>query len=416
MFLSHKGVTLFVTTLIVLFLSGCSLLKMLEQSAMIENSGSISGSVVVGGIPQGAVIVMLYREEAGNPVLKNKVIANDKGEYRFYVAPGRFYLGAFVDLDNDGEYQHNERGRLYGAPDRVLVAGEESVKVGSITISDPEPSLFPDIKVSEDISAFMTNIGKVTSMDDPMFSRENYSKGLWLPLDFIKQVGGGLFFLEEYHPDKVPVLFVHGVNGGPTDLLPLIASLDRKKFQPWVLYYPSGFRLEMISDYLLQAVVSLEQKFHFKQFNVVAYSMGGLVTRSFAKKYRQQFSDVSQNLKFVMTVNSPMGGILGAAAGVKHSPFVVPAWNDLAPGSPFLEEINSWSWPKEIPYYLVFSYNGEATGDGVVSLESQIPLKLQMESVRMYGFHVGHIGLLSDSDFLRLFNRLMTESLIDAAL
>jgi hypothetical protein len=281
MFLSHKGAALFVTIIIALFFSGCSLLKMLEQSARIRNAGSISGSVVVTGVPQGTVIVMLYREVAGNPVLKNKVMANKKGEYRFYVAPGRFYLGAFVDLDKDGEYQHNEHGRLYGAPDSVLVAGRESLKVGPITISGPVPSSFPDIKASEDISAIMKNIGKVTTMDDPMFTRENYSKGLWFPLDFIEQVGGGLFFLEEYHPDKVPVLFVHGVNGGPTDLQPLIAGLDRKKFQPWVLFYPSGFRLEMISAYLLQAVVSLEHKFHFKQLNVVAYSMGGLVTRSF---------------------------------------------------------------------------------------------------------------------------------------
>jgi hypothetical protein len=117
-----------------------------------------------------------------------------------------------------------------------------------------------------------------------------------------------------------------------------------------------------------------------------------------------------------MTVNTPMGGILSAAAGVKHSPFVVPAWNDLAPGSPFLEEIRVWSWPKEIPYHLVFSYNGEAVGDGIVSLESQIPLKLQAESVRMYGFHDGHAETLSDSDFLKLFNRLMAETLKDAAL
>jgi hypothetical protein len=39
----------------------------------------------------------------------------------------------------------------------------------------------------------------------------------------------------------------------------------------------------------------------------------------------------------------------------------------------------------------------------VVSLESQIPLKLQLEAAHTYGFTGSHVGILYDDAFLRLF-------------
>jgi len=44
-----------------------------------------------------------------------------------------------------------------------------------------------------------------------------------------------------------------------------------------------------------------------------------------------------------MTINSPMGGMSSASAGVKHSPIVVPSWRDIMPGSDFLKGIHSWN-------------------------------------------------------------------------
>ena len=86
MLLSHRWAALLVPIITALLIPGCSLLKMRQQSALIEGAGSISGSVVVTGTQRGDVIVMLYREEGGNPVLKNRVIANDKGDYRYLFA------------------------------------------------------------------------------------------------------------------------------------------------------------------------------------------------------------------------------------------------------------------------------------------------------------------------------------------
>ena len=150
-----------------------------------------------------------------------------------------------------------------------------------------------------------------------------------------------------------------------------------------------------------------QNKYQFKQLAVVAHSMGGLVTRSFVKKFVEQYPKVSKNLKFVMTINSPMGGMPSAALGLKHSPIISSAWHDVAPGSEFLKGIHGWQWPKTIPYHLVFSFKEDKGGDGVVSIKSQLPPKLQSESARMYGFSNDHVGTLNDPAFLKLFNRLL---------
>ena len=42
------------------------------------------------------------------------------------------------------------------------------------------------------------------------------------------------------------------------------------------------------------------------------------------------------------------------------------------------------------------SYANGESGDGVVPLQSQVPLKLQSESIRMYAFNNDHVGTLND--------------------
>ena len=56
---------------------------------------------------------------------------------------------------------------------------------------------------------------------------ENARRGLWQPVEFVRQVGAGVYFLEPYDPDKIPVLFVHGALGHPGDWDAIVAALDR---------------------------------------------------------------------------------------------------------------------------------------------------------------------------------------------
>jgi len=342
-------------------------------------------------------------------------MASRKGDFRFYAVPGMYYIAAFIDVNKDGIWQPEEHGQEhvndFGIPIKIKVVARQTVILETITIDGTMPQSDMAVKPIVETIAIWSNIGQVTSLDDPRFNPENYSIGLWKPFDFLEQGEGGLFFLEKYHKNKVPVIFVHGVNGGPANWEKVIGSLDRQLFQPWVFYYPSGLRLDMISSYLVEAVSRLHNKYGFKDFDVIAHSMGGLVTRSFVKKYVEFAPENSKRLHLVMTINSPMAGMPAAAAGVKHSPIVVPSWRDVEPASEFLKLINTWNWPKEIPYHLVFSYKTKKGDDGVVQLQSQIPRKLQSESIRMYGFNNDHVGTLMDNEFLSLFNQILKNNI-----
>ena len=393
-------------------LSACGLAEINRQIDVVDDLGVIKGKVDVQTDQQGPVVVLRFEVDSAGEVFKleNQVIASANGSYRFAAEPGEYLIAAFIDVNQDGRFQRGEEhGNFNTDPLTFSLNARQVVEVKTIVISGDPPILADGQRAVIAESAAITNIGKVVSLNDPQFTRDNYSMGMWRPIDFLQQVGGGLLFLEEYDSARVPVIFVHGISGGPTDLRKPIEALDSERYQPWILYYPSGLPLNVISDYFVRAVTDLQSKYGFTRFDVVAHSMGGLVSRSFVKKYVERFPERVTNIGFVLTVNSPMGGMASAAHGVDMSPIVVPAWRDVATNSNFLEDLHAWLWPVEIPYYLVFSHEEDSGDDGVVALESQIPLKLQSESERMYGFVNDHVGTLNDEAFIEIFQRIFRE-------
>ncbi|MCK5191587.1 MAG: hypothetical protein KAR12_16195 [Methylococcales bacterium] len=89
----------------------------------------------------------------------------------------------------------------------------------------------------------------------------------------------------------------------------------------------------------------------------------------------------------------------------------MPVWRDVATGSQFIKGLNDWGWPEDIPYHLIFSYKTGSSDDGTVPLRSQIPMQLQTEVTRVYGFNNSHVGTLNDAAFLTLFNSILIQSL-----
>lgn len=164
----------------------------------------------------------------------------------------------------------------------------------------------------------------------------------------------------------------------------------------------------MVVDYLVKAINTLYSRHQFKELYVVAHSMGGSVSRSFIMKHYQNKHPAK--IKLFITVNSPMRGMPSAKSGVAYSPIVVPAWRDVASESEFIKNLSAGHWPKEIPYHLVFSYETGEGSDGVVPLESQIPLRLQSESTRIYGFNSSHADLLHEDQFITLLNKILIDT------
>jgi hypothetical protein len=314
--------------------AGCSLGEIQRQAKLAENLGQVSGRVVVSTGKSGQVHIITFQPGSTDAEFNivSDLIADTDGAFRIPVQPGTYFIGAFQDVNGDGAHQRKSEPAAYFNSDGVRPVPFTVKASGHLQL---EPlrldGIFqgvPEVRTVDGAPAVTRNIGRVVSLEDPMFRASNATMGLWRPVDFLKQVGGGLFMLQDYRAGPTPVIFIHGISGSPASFAPLIQELDTTRFQPWVLYYPSGLRLEVVSDYLDRAVVMLQARHGFARIVVVAHSMGGLVARSFVMKReaRHQGAPVA----FMMTINSPMLGMNSAAMGVQFSPVVVPSWRDVA--------------------------------------------------------------------------------------
>lgn len=391
-------------------LTSCSLKKINDQTKFIDQVVEITGQVKIESDRKGPVSVFLFRDDKGPITLINRYELTGDGRFIFHVPPDNYLVAAFIDSNGDGKYEQGEHATYHGLQTgypKIIEAKElKKIKLKTFVIKGPLEDK-KRYEVKEELAIITRNIGKVIAYNDPMFSEQNASLGMWRPLDFINEVGGGLYLLQTYDPKKIPVVFVHGIGGHAGNFSEMLKNLDTSKFQAFVLYYPSGVRLDMVSDYLVKAMNTLEVRYRFKDFYVVAHSMGGVVARSFIKKYYSQ--NHSANIKFFMTINSPLMGMDSAISGVNWSPIVMPVWRDIASNSIFIKDLHEWTMPKEIPYHLVYSQIPGKEGDGVVPMKSQLTPKLKKEAVEIHGFNSTHAGLLKEEQFVTFFNQILVQ-------
>jgi hypothetical protein len=124
----------------------------------------------------------------------------------------------------------------------------------------------------------------------------------------------GLYFLQPYDPEKIPVVMVHGLKSSPDAFKYIINELApepwfRERYQVWLYNYPTGnpwlysgirFR-ELMNDASRYA----RSKGHDRNLNrmvILCHSMGGLITRSSVtdpgeKLYDAHFEAKFENLK-----------------------------------------------------------------------------------------------------------------------
>ncbi len=226
----------------------------------------------------------------------------------------------------------------------------------------------------------------------------------------MKEAGVGVYFLEPYDPNKIPILFVHGAAGTPRHFQYLAEHIDRTRFQPWFYHYPSGAPLEKISWFLNRLIKILHDVYQFNQLYVTAHSMGGLVSRSFILK--NVFEDGNDYIKLFVSISTPWGGLETAQKGVESAPVAIPSWHDVVPNSPFIQDVFSVKLTPQIDYYLIFSYKGDCSlfmdnNDGSVTLRSQLDLRAQKDAIIKWGFDQGHVSILSSPDVLETYNEIL---------
>jgi pimeloyl-ACP methyl ester carboxylesterase len=94
----------------------------------------------------------------------------------------------------------------------------------------------------------------------------------------------GLYFLQPYDPDRIPLVFVHGLFSTPWTWVQTINGLQadpeiRKHYQFWVFAYPTGYPILYSAMRLRQDLASVDQVYpNHKPYVLVGHSMGGMLT------------------------------------------------------------------------------------------------------------------------------------------
>ncbi len=116
-----------------------------------------------------------------------------------------------------------------------------------------------------------------------------------------QQIESRLYMLSPYQPGKIPVVFVHGTAGAPTDWTDTFNTLYgdpevRKRCQFWFFSYPSGvpilYSSAILRDSIRDAVTALDpdgKDSALRQIVVVGHSQGGLLTRLMAVSSGNRF-------------------------------------------------------------------------------------------------------------------------------
>lgn len=115
-------------------------------------------------------------------------------------------------------------------------------------------------------------------------------KGLMDP-QALKDVQG-LYMLQPFEKDKIPVVFVHGLISSPMTWLAMVNGLMgdpelRKRYQFWYFAYPTGNPVYYSASLLRQSLESARATFDpdgsnpaFNNMLIVGHSMGGLLTKA----------------------------------------------------------------------------------------------------------------------------------------
>jgi len=402
--------------------TGCGFLTLREDIEQAGTEASLEGFASARGTTSPIVVVV---QAMPGENLVDFFLLPRPGPFFFTLPAGTYRLAAFEDRNRDLAHQPAEEPAVVFGDPAGLVLGAGERRDGIALALDPNhyetaPLLAAAPSGVREVGQYPAmQLGTIVDIDDPRFTQENGDLGLWDPLRFLFEVGAGIYFLEPYDPKKIPVLFVHGATGYPAQWSYLIDRLERDRFQPWLVYYPTAPHLEQIATGVVRALAALQFRHGFTRVILVAHSMGGLVTRA-ALNFAMQSRDegrVVQVPAFV-SISSPWGGHRAAEEGVKHAPVVAPSWEDMAPGSSFLVELPRTPLPSECEYSLFFSYGGDGSlfaggaNDGTVALSSELSMPIQHQAIRVMGFDETHTGILSSPEVAEALNVILEKAIV----
>ncbi|MBL8266454.1 alpha/beta hydrolase [Steroidobacter sp.] len=389
-------------------LTGCTLAKLRSESAQFYDATVLVGRVWGPDNWYGPVIVAATTKHEGRTVIVHRVRLHEPGGYELIVPDGRYTLIAYGDSDGNGLPDDTDPAGLRA--EQVRVAANGLITLLDIPLTAEQIGTVRAVLPADSGPAptHSTQAGAIADLQSPAFATTSGSLGYWTPLEAFRATGGNIYFLEPYDPARTPVLFVHGAVGSAQDWRYFFDRLDRTRYQAWFFQYPSGSSLDSMSHLLYWKLLNLQLRYGFQRLDMVAHSMGGLLTRRFLLDHGAQFPQIT---RFV-TISTPWGGETTATLGVNHSPAVVPSWRDMQPEGAFLKRLFERPLPAGVSYSLLFGHRGgynlfRPTTDGTVTLASQLRGEAQSSAGFMMGFDEDHTSILSSPAVLAQVTQLL---------
>ena len=415
----EKGIlSLFARGILALFVmcmvaTGCALIQSKADIDKSLESTVIVGRVSTNSSENGPIIVAARSMDEGNKIAHYTVL-HGSGEYELMVVSGRYNVFAYRDKNSNLIYdpgepagQYGDSGSLTVPPVGVVFDIDIIIPEGGRNIAIPHGTR---ISSSRPEKLYSRQAGDITNLDDDRFAEENGIKGFWEPISFFKELGGNIYFLEEYDPEKIPILFIHGAAGTPKGWAYFVDHIDRTRFQPWFFYYPTGTRIDSMSYLLLWKLTNLQAKYQFNQLYITAHSMGGLIARSFIINYGRQFPCV----KLFISLATPWGGDRMAEYGVQQSPVVIPSWIDMQPEGDFIKSLYRIKMPESVSFYMFGGHKGNrnpfrSNNDGTITLSSILDYRPQSEAKMNYTFNEDHTSILFSEKVAAQYNAILDE-------
>jgi pimeloyl-ACP methyl ester carboxylesterase len=397
---------------IAMLCGSCALFHLKDEVKAIAAHGVVLVEVAEPPAGPKTYAVAWVDTADGKPTPIGRHTVEGAGTVCFILPNDKTYnIGAWTDVDGDGRYDGGEPAASVrdvqpfpldetasrASPLRLVMSTSHGLPPGQDFAFSEE--------ASEEGGGWPVRVGEVATLDAPRFTAENGEQGMWRPFEFLQQHGVGLYFLEPFDPNRLPVLFVHGMSGSPQDWRPILEKIDRKRFQPWFLHYPGGMRIGRSANALAAMLLKLRQDHDLAQVAIVAHSMGGLVSRAAIQKLAAEGR--GDFVPRFVSISTPWGGSEGAAKGVARLEFPVPSWRDQAVGSDFLKALLEQPLPAGTRHDLIFGF--KSTGgmglpddnDGTVGVGSQLVISVQEAAHSVFGLPLGHAEILTSPETLR---------------
>ena len=393
-------------------LCSCQIVGLSKHVEKMESVGVVTLRVSPGPTGAAPTYALAWTQDNGGLHSVGLQQIGPDGLASFVLRVDRSYsVGAFTDRNRNERYDAGEPGNYVKEVTPVSLgdpnASFKLVKLRLLPFHEfpPGTSLAIPKENKQFGGKLDLTLGEVVSLDDPRFSTDAGGGGLWRPLDFLSNNRPGIYFTEAYDSSRIPVLFVYGIGGTPQDWRYFIQHFDQKHYQIWFFHYPSGMRLPRMARAMATGLELLREGYGFKECDVVAHSMGGLVSRmAIVEAAGAAGKDFIP--KFV-SISTPWGGHDAASAGIRRLKKPVPSWLDVAPDSEFLTKMYATRLPQGTRHLLIYgSKEGgpfwlKGENDGVVTVKSETDARIKDAASSVIHLPYGHVEILEQEKTLR---------------